>query len=41
VDVHYHNEFKLVGSNKKVPSGKGPKAAAAAASSAVDKQGKQ
>jgi hypothetical protein len=40
-DVHYHNEFKLVGSSKKVPAGKGPKAAAAAASSAVDKQGKE
>jgi hypothetical protein len=40
-DVHYHNKFKLVGSNKKVPASKGPKAAAAAASSAVDKQGKE
>ncbi len=39
-DVRYHNEFKLVGSNKKVPAGKGPKAGAAPASSAVDKQGK-
>jgi hypothetical protein len=40
-DVCYHNEFKLVGSNKKVLAGKGPKAAAAAAFSAVDKQGKE
>jgi hypothetical protein len=40
-DVHYHNEFQLVGSNKKVPAGKGPKALASAASSAVDKQGKE
>jgi hypothetical protein len=39
-DMRYHNEFKLVGSDKKVPAGKGPKAAAAAASSAIDKQGK-
>jgi hypothetical protein len=40
-DVRYHNEFKLVGSNKIVPAGKGPKAAAATTSSAVDKQGKE
>ncbi len=35
--VHYQDVFKLVGSNKKVPAGKGPKAATAAASSDVDK----
>jgi hypothetical protein len=40
-DVHYHNESKLTGSNKKLPAGKGLKAAAATASSAVDKQGKE
>jgi hypothetical protein len=40
-DVQYHNEFKLVGSNKKVPAGKGPKAVASTASSAVDKQRKE
>jgi hypothetical protein len=39
--VRCHDEFKLVGSDKKVQAGKGPKAAAAAASSAVDKQGKE
>jgi hypothetical protein len=39
--MRYHNEFKLVGSDKKVPAGEVPKAAAAAASSAVDKQGKE
>jgi hypothetical protein len=36
-DMHYQDEFKLVGSNKKVPAGKGPKVAGAATSSAVDK----
>jgi hypothetical protein len=40
-DVRYHNEFKIVRSNKMVPVGKTPKAVAAAASSAIDKQGKQ
>ncbi len=40
-DVHYHDEFKLVGSDKKVPAGKGLKAVAVANSSAVDKQEKE
>jgi hypothetical protein len=40
-DVHYHNEFKLIRSDKKVPAGRGPKAAATTASSAVDKQRKE
>jgi hypothetical protein len=40
-DEHYHDEFKLVGSNKKLPAGKGPKAAAATTSLAVDKPGKE
>jgi hypothetical protein len=40
-DVHYHDEFKLVGSDKKVPAGRGPKIMAAATSSAVAKQGKK
>ncbi len=40
-DVQYPDEFKLMGPDKKVPAGKTPKAAAAAASSAVDKQGNQ
>ncbi len=39
-DVRFHNEFKVVGADKKAPPGKGPKAAAAAASPAVDCQGK-
>jgi hypothetical protein len=40
-DMHYQDEFKLFVSNKKVLAGKVPKAVAAAASSAVDKQGKE
>jgi hypothetical protein len=40
-DVRYHNEFKLVGSDKKVSARKGAKAVAATASYAVDKQGKE
>ncbi len=36
-DVCYHDKFKLMGSNKKVPVGKTPKASAAAASSVVHK----
>jgi hypothetical protein len=40
-DVCYHEAFKILGSNVKVPAGKTPKVAAAAASSAIDKQGKQ
>ncbi len=39
-DVHYYDEFKLLGSNKKLPAGRGPKAASAT-TSAVDKQGKE
>jgi hypothetical protein len=41
VDMCYCDEFKLIGSDKKLPAGKGPKAVAAAASLAVDKQGKE
>ncbi len=41
VDVHYHNQFKLIRSDKKLPARKGQKAATAATSSAVDKQGKE
>jgi hypothetical protein len=40
-DVHYHDKVKIMRSNKKVPASKTPKAAAAAASFAVVKQGKQ
>ncbi len=40
-DVRYHDKFKLIGSMKKLPSVKTPKAAAAAASSQEDKQGKE
>ncbi len=40
-DVRYQDENKLVGSDKKLPAGKGPKAAAAATSSAVNKHGKE
>ncbi len=40
-DVRYHNEFKLVGSDKKLPPGRNPWAAAASAPPAVDRQGKQ
>ncbi len=40
-DIRYHNRFKFVGSDKKVPAPKGPKAVAAAASSHVDKQEKE
>jgi hypothetical protein len=40
-DGCYYDKFKLVGPDNKVPVGKTPKAAATAASSAVDKQGKQ
>jgi hypothetical protein len=36
-DVHYHNEFKLVGSDKKTPGGSTPRASAAN----VDKLGKE
>ncbi len=36
-DARYHDEFKLVGSNKKVPGGRTPKAATAN----VDKKGKE
>ncbi len=36
VDIHYHNKFKLIGSDKKLPLFKTPKAAAAAASSQED-----
>jgi hypothetical protein len=39
-DVRYHNEFKLVGSDKKLPPGRNPWAAAASAPPAVDWQGK-
>ncbi len=39
-DIRFHNELKVVGTDKKVLPGKGPKAAAAAASPAVDCQGK-
>jgi hypothetical protein len=39
-DVRFHNKFKVVGADKKAPPGKGPKAAAAAASPTVDCQGK-
>jgi hypothetical protein len=35
-DVRYHDQFKLVGSDKKIPPEKVPKAAAAAASTHVD-----
>jgi hypothetical protein len=35
-DIRNHNEFKVVGEDKKAPPGKGPKAAAAATSPAVD-----
>jgi hypothetical protein len=40
-DVWYHDEFKLVGLDKKSPPGRNPWAAAASASPAVDQQGKQ
>jgi hypothetical protein len=39
-DVRFHDKFKVVGADKKAPPGKGPKAGAAAASPAVDCQGK-
>ncbi len=41
VDVCYHDKFKLIGSDKKAPNPKGPKAAAAATSPHIDKQGKE
>jgi hypothetical protein len=40
-DVWYHDEFKLVGLDKKLPLGRNPWAAAASAPPAVDWQGKQ
>jgi hypothetical protein len=40
-DIRYHNEFKLAGSDKKLPLVKTSKAAAAAASSQEDKQVKE
>ncbi len=42
-DDHYHNEFKIVGSDKKASSGKVPKVAVAlaAAAGSVDPEGKQ
>jgi hypothetical protein len=40
-DVRYHDKFQFVESDKKLPAAKTPKAAAAAASSQVDKQGKE
>jgi hypothetical protein len=40
-DVRYHNKFKSVGLDKKLPLVKTPKAAAAAASFQEDKQGKE
>ena len=39
-DVRFHDKFKVVGVDKKALPGKGPKAAAAAASPVVDCQGK-
>ncbi len=39
-DVRFHNKFKVIGEDKKAPPGKGPKAVAATASPAVDRQGK-
>jgi hypothetical protein len=41
VDICYYNKFKFIGSDKKVPALRGPKAAAAVASHHVDKQGKE
>jgi hypothetical protein len=40
LDVCFHNKFKVMGEDKKAPPGKGPKVVAAAASPAVDCQGK-
>ncbi len=40
-DVRYHNKFKFDGLDKKAPAPSGPKAAAAATSPHVDKQGKE
>jgi hypothetical protein len=40
-DVWYHNEFKLVGLDKKLPPGRNPWAAAASAPPASDWQGKE
>jgi hypothetical protein len=41
VDIHYQDKFQFVGSDKKAPAPKGPKAVAAVASPHVDKQGKE
>jgi hypothetical protein len=40
-EVRYHDKFQLVRSDNTLPAGKSPKEVAAAASSQMDKQGKE